>query len=160
MAPPIGEFAAWCITGVAAILALIISQLESISKIVSEGGLRWGLVFLTSSMLLGAIVKQFGIALEKGLETIDSLYAELLTPEGKAMIEAIEMPPEELHNKIAEPFLWPLKGMMSRSAKQGAVDHIAGEKRYIRLLSLQIILSFLQSVTAVVGLLCMALSIK
>jgi len=111
-------------------------------------------------MLIGAAVKQIGIALQKGLEMMDTLYTEMMTPEGKATLSAIDISPEELYKKMTEPFLWPLRGMMWRSAKKGAVDCIAGEKRYIRLLSLQIILSILQSVMVVVGLLCMAFSIK
>jgi hypothetical protein len=160
MAAPTGEFAAWCITGVAAILALVISQLASISKIVDEASLRWGIVLLTCSMLIGASVKQIGIALQKGLEMLDKLYAEFSTADGKATIQAINIPPDEIQKKMVEPFLWPLRAMMWRSAQKGAVDYIAGEKLYLKLLSFQIILAFAQSLTAAFGLLWMAFGIK
>ncbi len=64
---------AWSITGVAAIVGLFISNLDSIGTIVSSVGLRWFLISFATSLIFGAISKQIGMALGKGLEIVDKM---------------------------------------------------------------------------------------
>ena len=160
MAEPIEEFATWCITGVAAIVALMLANLEAISKIVGDSSLRWGIVLLTTSILFGVVAKQLGIGIRKGIGLLESLYAELSTPEGQAAIAESDVKPEDVPAKIAEPYLWPLKRVMLSSAKKGSSDAIAGEKRFVRLLCVQMYASFLQGLCGISGILTLALGIK
>jgi hypothetical protein len=159
-AEPMEEFATWCITGVAAIVALVLANLATVSKIISETGLRWGIVFLALSMLAGVVAKQFGIAIRKGIALLEALYAELSKPEAREAMANMTWTTEELQKKMAEPFLWPVKGMMIRAARRGATDSLSGEKRFIQLLCIQVFASAFQSASATVGILVLAFGIK
>src|SRR4051812_20929401 len=57
----------WSISGVAAIAALMISNLDSVSKLVHTEGIRWSLILFTASIVAGAFGKQAGMALSKGV---------------------------------------------------------------------------------------------
>jgi hypothetical protein len=57
----------WSITGLAAIIGLFISNLDSVGQLVSRQGLRWGLILFTGSLVIGALSKQIGMAIAKGL---------------------------------------------------------------------------------------------
>ncbi len=159
IAQPVEEFAAWCVTGVAAILGLLVANLNSVSKIVSVTGLRWGIIFLVISMLAGATAKQLGIAIRKGLTLLDELYVEFDKPEGKAMLQGASISPEEFQSRMAAPFLQPLRKLMLQAARNDAVDLLAAEKRLIKLFCIQIYASWVQSISAVVGILTLALGI-
>lgn len=160
MAEPIEVFATWCITGVAAILGLLVANLDSVSKIISAPSLRWGIVLLTSSMLAGALAKQFGIAIRRGLAMLESLYTELESPDGSVMMESMTTSPEEMQSKMAAPFLWPINVLMLRAARRGATDPINGEKRFVKLLCIQMYGAYAQAIFAVVGLLIFASGIS
>ena len=54
------QFTTWTITGIAAIVALLVSNLDSISQIVSAGGLRGALILFTVSLLAAVTSKQIG----------------------------------------------------------------------------------------------------
>ena len=61
----------WSITGVAAIIALFITNLNSIGTLVSYNGLLWFLISFTASLVFGAISKHIGMSLTKYLEMIE-----------------------------------------------------------------------------------------
>jgi len=44
----------WSITGIAAIVALLISNLDSVGKLVSPEGIRWSLILFTASLVVGS----------------------------------------------------------------------------------------------------------
>src|SRR5262245_51125102 len=72
----------WTITGVAAIVALFISNLDSAGKIISVSGIRSGSILFASSLLAGAISKQVGMAVQSGVRTIGELEALLNSEPG------------------------------------------------------------------------------
>ena len=153
-------FAAWLLTGVAAMLGLILANAESVAKIISSGALRWGIVLLTISMLAGVIAKQFGIAIRNAMALTVALYAELLSPDGQAIVESISANPSKIVQKMSEPFLWPLKGIMLKAAQAGSDDYLHTEKRCIRMLCWQMYSSAIQGVTAAIGILFLSFGIQ
>lgn len=159
-AGPLEEFATWCITGVAAILALLIANLGTVSKVISESGLRWGIVFLALSMLAGAAAKQFGVGIRNGVALLEALYAEFAKEDARATLAGMTAAQEEIQKKMAAPFLWPLKGIMLRAARRGASDYLSGERRFIRMPCVQMYASFIQSMSAAAGLLFLAFGIR
>src|SRR4030065_1893360 len=160
IAEPIETFSVWCITGTAAILGLLVVNIDSVSKIISASGLRWGIVLLTVSMLAGAVAKQYGIVVKLGIALIDAMYAEIETPGGAAAMDNMTVSTEELQEQMAAPFLWPFKNIMLRAARRGAADPIAGEKRFVKMLCVQMYASYIQMACAAAGLLLLAFGIR
>lgn len=156
----IEDFSVWCITGIAAILGLLVANINSVSNIISKSGLKWGIALLTVSMLAGALAKQLGFAIRCGVALLEALYTEIASPEGTAALEGVTDSPEEFQRHMTEPFLWPIKGIMIRAAKRGAKDPVLGEKRFVRMLCIQIYASYVQIVCAASGLLFLGFGIK
>ena len=154
------EFAKWCVSGTAAILALLIANLGSVSIIISSLSLKWGMILLSISMLTGVFVTQLGTGIRMGVEMIESLYAELAKPEAQAAMAGSRLPPEEMRKKLLEPFLWPLSILIARTAKKAQTDSIAGEKRYVRMFCILIYGSLVQTISAIAGLVVLACGIK
>lgn len=160
VAEPIEAFSVWCITGAAAILALLVVNIDSVSKIISTSGLRWGIVLLTVSMLAGAVAKQLGIVLKRGIALTDAMYAEIATPGGAAAMDNMTLSTEDFQDQMVAPFLWPFKKIMLHAARRGAADPIAGEKRFVRMLCVQMYASYIQMACAAAGLLFLAIGIR
>ena len=160
MAEPVEEFSTWLLTGTAAILALIVANISSITQVISEFGLRWGLALLTISMVAGVIAKQFGIAIRKGVALVEAIYAEIQTQAGAAAFQKAQMDSDTLAKELAAPFLWPFKRMMEKGTRMGAKDPLWGEKRQIKLFCIQLYASYIQGGLAAIGLLFLAFGIK
>lgn len=126
MTEPVEEFSTWLLTGTAAILALVVANISSITQVISEFGLRWGLALLTISMVAGVIVKQFGIMIRKGVALVEAIYAEFQTPAGAEAFQKTQMNSDTLAKELAAPFFWPFKRMMEKSAHMGAKDPLWG----------------------------------
>lgn len=150
----------WTITGVAAIVGLFISNLDSASKIIGLGGIRWSVILFASSLLAAAISKQIGMALQSGLRTVTELESLLSSEQGKTLLSAMALDPHQLTTDIAEPFLWPLSWLMRRAGERGTRDYLAGDKRLVRMFCLQLYFSMAHSLLAVVALIVLAVSIK
>lgn len=149
----------WSLTGVAAIIGLFISNLNSVGTLVSSSGLRWFLISFTASLIFGAISKQIGMALGKGLEMVEKLEGVLYSDQGQALIGHMTTPPRELMKEIAEPFFWPLSSFIRRGGFQGIEDYLSSDKRFVRLFCTQLIFTYLHGITAAAGLLVIACSI-
>lgn len=149
----------WSITGVAAIVGLFISNLDSVGGIVSSIGLRWFLISFTASLIFGAISKQIGMALGKGLEIIEKMEKLLYSEHGQALMKQMSTPPRELIKEIAEPFFWPLSNYMGRSGFKGIEDYLSADKRFVKLFCTQLIFVYLHGITAAAGLIVVACSI-
>src|SRR5687767_6521986 len=76
---PLETFVTWVLTGVAAMIALLVSNADSISKIVSHECFRSGMILLTLSLLPGVLSKNFGMGIQQGLVVVDAMYAELFS---------------------------------------------------------------------------------
>lgn len=153
------QAATWSIAGVAAIVGLFISKLDSIGTIVSSVGLRWFLILFTSSLIFGAISKQIGMALGKGLEMMEKLEGVLCSDQGQRLMSQMSTPPRELIKEIAAPFFWPLSSYMRRSGFKGIEDYLSSDKRFVKLFCVQLVFVYLHGIAAAAGLIVIACSI-
>lgn len=160
IAGPAGDFAKWCVSGVAAILALLIANLASVSAILSHSSLKWGMIFLAVSLLAGVFAVQLSMGVRMGTLLIESLYQELATPEAQAAIAASTLPTHEMTKQMCEPFLWPWNRFMLRGATNGVTDALKGEKRFVKMFCLLMYASMMQTGTAVLGLIVFACGFK
>jgi len=117
------QFTTWTITGIAAILALLVSNLDSVSKIVSAAGLRSAVILFTLSLLAGVISKQLGMAVTNGLKTLNNVENLLNSEQGKRLMSEMKIEPRQLVLEMAEPFLWPLSTLSRRSGRRGLSDY-------------------------------------
>jgi hypothetical protein len=72
----------WIVTGEAAFLGLIISHIESISKIISAFSLKWGIVLLVFSILCGVVAKHISMAVILMIGLTEQMYKEFNSEEG------------------------------------------------------------------------------
>lgn len=159
MAVPMGEFSTWLVTGTAAILGAILVNVEAVSNVLSSTSLRWGLAFLVISMLCGIVARQMGVAMASGLQLVERLEDELTSPEGELIIDSIKSHPQELKSEMASAFLPPLRGMMERSFERGGQDPLAGDKRLIKIVCIQVYVFWAQGITGAIGLLTLGFGI-
>ena len=149
----------WSITGIAAIVALFISNLDSVGKLVSPEGLRWSLIFFTASLIAGALSKQCGMAIGKAIATAEKIEGLLSSEQGRALILQLSTPLAQLMDEIAEPFWWPLSTMMRKSGRRGITDYLSSDKTFITLFCIQMLLVNLHGLFAAIGLVVIAASI-
>ncbi len=128
----------WTVAGIAAILGFCLGNLESIGEIVSRGGLRWFVILLTVSMLLGVFSKLVGMALSYGLDLLPAVERDLSSPEAIAAMSRMKIPPEEFGQRVAEPFLWPLNRVFKKAARQGMHDYLHGERKFVWMFCIQL----------------------
>ena len=153
------QFTTWTITGVAAIVGLMVSNLDSLSNIVAACGIRWSLVLFSMSLLAAAISKQIGMAVQSGISTIVQLENLLNSDEGRALLDAMTVEPRQLVKEMAQPFIWPLSGVMRRAGERGLKDYVSGDKRMIRMFCWQLYFNFIHGLLTVAALVVLALFI-
>lgn len=149
----------WTITGVAAILALLMSNIGAINKVIPLASLRIALVLFTVSLLIAIISKQFGMGIANGLKTINELERVLYSEEGKRLVFDMKADGPQLFRELAEPFWWPFSKVLRKAGEKGLSDYLAGEKRLIQFLNWQIYLNAFHWLFAGVALLVLAFSV-
>jgi hypothetical protein len=149
----------WSITGLAAIIGLFISKIDTVGHLVSRGGLRWSLILFTISLVVGALSKQFGIAIVKGIAMVQKLEGLLFSEQGQALMRQMTMSPQQLIEEISSPFFWPLSSFMRKSGLKGLKDPLSGDKRFVMLFGIHLILVQLHVLFAAAGFIVIALSI-
>jgi len=158
-AQPIETFAVWPVTGLAGILALILSHLDILRDAVSLCSIQWGIALLVIAMLLGALVKYIGILIRNGIAVTNSLYQHLYSPEGQSALAGIMIPPEQLSAEVAKPFFWPFRQLLERSGRKGLSDPLSAEKRFIKMLCVQSYLFYGMCLLGAIGLLVLSTGI-
>ncbi len=156
----IEQFTTWTLTGIGAIVGLLISNLDSVSKIVSLTGIKSAIVLFTLSLLAAVVSKQIGIAVTSGLETTNKTEDLLNSPEGQQLMGSMTISPRQLVTELAEPFLWPISVITRWSGERGLSDYTSGDKRLVRLFCIQLYLSFTHGILALSALLVIGLSIR
>jgi len=149
----------WSIAGVAAIIGLFISNLDSVAPLVSPFGLRWFLISLTASLVFGAIAKQIGMSLGKGLEMMEKLEGVLSSDQGRMLMGQMSTTPKELIKEIAEPFFWPLSFYIKQSGFKGIEDYLHSDKKFVKVFCVQLIFVYLHGIAAAIGLFIIAWAI-
>lgn len=154
------EQSKWLITGTAAILGLLVANLASIHEVVSSWAIKWGILLLTISMLIGVVVVLMSIAIKQAVLVTDALYKKFAEPEGKASIEGITEKLEIIIESMIEPYYGPFKCYMRMCAYRGASDFLATEKRSVRMVCTIIYLSLAQGILGACGLIALVIGIK
>ena len=149
----------WSMTGLAAITGLLISNLDSVGQLVSRQGLRWGLILFTGSIVIGAVSKQIGMAIGKGLVMLEKIENILSSEQGQALMANMTTTPPQLVEKMAEPYFWPLSALMRKSGIKGLSDYLFSDKRFVKLFCVQMLLVNLHGLLAAAGLVVVASSI-
>ena len=149
----------WTIGGVAAIVAILIGNLDSVARIASLDGIKTSVVLFTLSLLFGALSKQIGMAAMAGVNTMKQTDALLSSEAGRNLMDQMTIEPKQLVEELAEPFLWPLSTFMRKSGERGLVDYVAGDKRFVKMFCFQIAFNALHVLLAVAALFSIGLSI-
>jgi hypothetical protein len=160
MATDMEKSTTWTVTGVAAIVALFISNLDSMPNIITTRGIRWSLILFASSLLGGAISKVLGMGIQSGLATLNQIEKVLTSEDGTKLMDAMKVEPRKLVSELAEPFVWPLSWIMKRSGEKGITDYLASDKRLVRMFCWQIYSNFLHTLLAVLAIGSLAVSIN
>jgi hypothetical protein len=124
----------WMLTGLAAMLALVVANLDSLQKVVSGGHLKLALVLLIVSVALAAVAYMLSTSLIARNEVMNKLEAVLSSVEGKALLSQTSLADPELRREVCSPFFGPMKWIVVRSMEKGARDQFAGERGSIFLL--------------------------
>jgi len=148
---PAEQFTTWTITGVAAALTFAVTNLNGLTTVVNVRDLKIGLVALVVSLLFGVISKQLGQGTAVGLANIERIETLFSQPEFLARISPSALSGEELANRIADAFLWPLSSLMRRSSKRASGDPLHGDKLLALLLSLQLVTNLIHVIAALFG---------
>ena len=149
----------WTIGGVAAVVAVLIGNLDSASKIASLDGIKIAVVLFTLSLLFGAMSKILGMAVTAGVKTLRQTEAFLGSESGLSLMSEMTSEPDQLVRELAEPFLWPLSIVMRASGALGLKDYLAADKRFVKMFCLQIALNGMHVLLFIAALLSIGFSI-
>ncbi|MBI4791383.1 MAG: hypothetical protein HY789_01265 [Deltaproteobacteria bacterium] len=133
MAGPIAEYYRWILTGVTAILALIVANLNSLLQAVEKGYLKAAIILLVASILFGLISYVLSVCVKLRVEISKRLEPVLGSPEAKSVIAQIQLEKEEFIAEMRRPFVWPIDRLMQRAAEKGSEDNMSSEKGSIKL---------------------------
>jgi hypothetical protein len=145
---PIGvEYTKWIVTGIAAIVAVILASLDSITKHVALGWFRSGTAFLVVSLLSGSLAYLISLSLAAGVES--RKRAEKIDENGDSSAPNVTL---ELLKSFNSPFWGPLRWIMKRSLRKAMEDPLYVEKSQIYTVCLLNVLILTTVVLAVTGM--------
>jgi hypothetical protein len=156
----IEQFTTWTLTGTAAIIALLVSNIDSVGKIVSIEGIRLSLVLFTLSLLTGVISKQLGMAVGNGIIMIEKLENLLQSEAGQKLMSGMTTPIDQLTKELSGAFIWPMSWIARRGGKLGARDYLSTDKKFIRIFCWQLYFNVLHGLLGAVALLVIAISLQ
>lgn len=160
ISPAMERFTTWTITGVAAISALVISNLDSIGNMVSSDGLKYSIYLMVASLLFGVFSKQLGMAQTATMELVDTLQNALDSEQGQSLIGALRSDPEKLKREVAEPFWWPISWLMSKGFEAGFDDPLTADKRLVSRFCLQVSTNLAHVLLAAASLITLVVHLK
>jgi hypothetical protein len=147
-------------TGIAAVLAVIIANLQSILEVVSDGHLKTAVSLLVGSVFLASAAYLLSSALKVRNEVANELERILGSPGVKTVLSQIQMDPAAMRAEMCKPFFGPLGWIMKRAAQKGALDPFNMEKGSIRLIVWQAYTMWLSMILAVVALAALVFGIR
>ena len=148
------------LTGIAAILGVIVANLNSIQAVVHDGYLKGSLCILVASVFLAAVAYLLSTALKTRNDVIGQLEQILGSAEAQAAMQGITTEASELRRELCAPFFGPMKWIMAKSAEEGATDPFAIEKGSIRLIVWQAYAMWLAMFLAALALTILVLGLK
>ena len=132
------RFTTWTITGCAALIALTISNLESINNIASLASLKYSIILFVISLLFGIVSKMLGMALQSGIRLLNDMENQLNSEAGKGVMDSMDIEPKQLIDDLSEPYWWPLSTLIRKSGEDGIKDYLSSDKRFVKIFCLQL----------------------
>lgn len=160
MAGPISEQYKWLLTGVAAILGVIVANLESIQRVVCDANLKISLCLLIASVLLAAVAYLLSIMLKARNDVASKLEQILGTEQAQALLAQMTIEQSQLREELCKPFFGPMRLLMRRAAERGANDQFAAEKGGITLVVWQAYAMWVSLPLAAAALIVLVVGLK
>lgn len=160
MAGPVSEQCRWMLMGLAAILGLMVANLDSIQKVVRAGHLKWSLSLLVVSVVLASIAYLLSTALKARNDVMYQLEQILGSKEGQVVLSQMSTDQSEVCRQLCKPFFGPMKWLMVRAAEKGANDPFAMEKGGITLIVWQAYTMWLSIFLAAAGLIVLMIGLN
>ena len=160
MAGPVSEQYRWMLTGIAAILGIMVANLDSIQKVVHDAHLKGSLCMLVASVVLASIAYLLSIALKARNDITYQLEKILGSEQAQAVLAQMTTDQSELRQQLCKPFFGPMKLIMSRSAEKGANDPFAMEKGGITMIVWQTYAMWASVALAGVGLIVLVIGLR
>ena len=165
---PVSErFSNWVLTATGAAVALLLSKLDTLIEIVSTPAIKWGIISLLASMLVGVLVRYNANSIETALkveqEAIKLLHriseerVELEKKGQKFPAFDIDVFRAEMHRSLLQPSLW-LAERSHRLALAG--DHVAPMRMLAKLSQINGRLIFAQFLLIALGPFLIVLGVK
>jgi hypothetical protein len=126
--------ATWLLTGTSAMVGLMITQVESITKVINLTAFKVGLVCLALSIVAGVIARMMAWTIETRQKAMDHLISYLNSLEAKEHMRAMhakEITRSQLSEKMTRPLLWPMSWTARRSLTRPH-DPLGSEKSSVR----------------------------
>lgn len=160
MAAPVSEQYRWMLTGLAAILGLMVANLDSIQKVVCDSHLKWSLSLLVVSVVLASIAYLMSMALKARNDVMYQLEQLLVSADAQAVLSQITANQSEVRQQLCRPFFGPMKWLMVRAAEKGANDPFAMEKGGITLIVWQAYAMWLSILLSATGLIVLVIGLN
>lgn len=160
MAGAVSKQYRWLLTGIAAILGLIVANLDSIQKIIHDAFLASSVCLLVASVFLAAIAYTLSTALTLRNKVSAQLEQILGSEEAQKVMAQMTTEASELRGELCSPYFGPMKWLMASSAKKGAADPFFIEKSGIRLLVWQTYAMWLSVIFASAALVVLVWGLK
>ena len=148
------------LTGIAAILGVIVANLDSIQAVVHDTYLKNSLCMLVGSVFLAAVAYLLSTALKARNDVSSQLEQILGSAEAQSVMQRMTTEASELRRELCEPFFGPMKWFMAKSAERGASDPFALEKGAIKLIVWQAYAMWVAMFLAALALTILALGLK
>jgi len=153
----------WFITGIAAIIGLLISNLDSASLLIEFAYIKAALILLIVSLFFGLVARSYAIAAEGSVRTANRLYEVFTSPEGSKMMEDLVregLDLSTLSKDLSEPFYGPMKSQFQKAGDAGAQDFLISEKRGVKWFCHFIYAAVFQGIFAFSGLISLIIGMK
>lgn len=160
LAGPVSEQYRWLLTGLAAILGLMVANLDSIQKVVHDANLKWSLSLLVISVVLSSIAYLLSTALKVRNDVMYQIEQVLGTAEAQAVLSQMTTEHSEVQRQLTEPFFGPMKWLMVRAVNKGSNDPFAIEKDGITLMVWQAYAMWLSIILAAFGLIVLVIGLN
>ncbi|HAS14841.1 MAG TPA: hypothetical protein DCS01_06030 [Idiomarina abyssalis] len=132
------KFTTWTVTGCAALMALTVSNLESIASIIFVPSLKFSIVLFVLSLLFGIASKMLGMALQSGVSLLIDMEDQLSSEAGKGVMNSMNIEPRQFVYDVADAYWWPLSVLMKKSGEAGIKDYLSADKRLVKMFCLQL----------------------
>ncbi len=154
------QYISWTITGIAAVLALIIGNIDSIRAIVDQCSLKTALILMTLSIIFGVASKFGAVAVSVGRSLAIEIESQLNSDAGQQLMDGMDVDIEKLASEISEPFWWPMSVLIKKSMLSGVADPLKGEKLLVGYFCFHVYCNIFHIILGALGLAAIAYGIS